>query len=321
MEIVFLGTPEFAIPALVALNESDNHRIVGVITQPDRPRGRGKKLSPPPVKVAALEAGLPLHQTAEVNAEETLGWVRERSPLIGVVVAFGQFIKKPLREIPLHGFVNLHASLLPKYRGAAPIHAAILSGDQETGVSIMRVEKRMDAGEVFARASLPIQRDENVGELTTRLAELGADWMVRVMDDIEAGRAVSEPQDESMATHVPRIGREDRRVLWDRPARTIHNQVRGLTPHPGAVSSFRPSRSSEPFAVRITRTSLVSGDKEEVGEPGTVMGVTAGASGRGIRVSVPGGGLRILRLVAAGGRELDGVEFINGRGKGGGRFV
>lgn len=315
MDVVFLGTPEFAVPSLKALVDAPGHRVVGVITQPDRPRGRGRKLTPPPIKSAAAAAGLPLHQAEDVNGEETLSWIRDRSPGIGVVVAFGQFLKKALRDLPSMGCINLHASILPKYRGAAPIHAAIQAGETETGVSIMRVEKRMDAGSVFARATTTIGIDESVGDLEPRLAEMGADLLVGVLEKMESGGARAEPQDESEATHVDRIAGADRQVDWCRPAAVIHNQVRGLTPHPGAVTTFEP-RSGGTIPLRITRTTLAA-PAPTSSKAGTVLGV----EGRGIRISVQEGGLRVLRLIPAGGREMDAAEFMTGRGRGGGRLV
>jgi len=315
VDVVFFGTPEFAVPSLRALIEAPGHRVVGVITQPDRPRGRGRKLLPPPIKTAAEAAGLPLHQAEDANGEETLSWIRDRSPDIVVVVAFGQFLRKTLRDLPPMGCINLHASLLPRYRGAAPIHAAIRAGDSETGVSVMRVEKRMDAGSVFARAATQIRDDENVGDLEPRLAEMGADLLVDVLEKLESGEARAIPQDEAEATHADRIGRADRQVDWCSPAAVIHNQVRGLTPHPGAVTTFE-SRSGATVPIRITRTALAARAPTSSGE-GTVLGV----EGRGVRVCAREGGLRVLRLIPAGGREMDASEFLTGRGRGGGRFV
>jgi len=315
MNVVFFGTPEFALPTLRALIGSSRHHVVGVVTAPDRPKGRGRKLAPPPVKTLAEEARLPLLQTADVNAPESIAWVRRHEPRAGVVVAFGQILKKAIREIPELGCINVHASRLPSYRGAAPIHAAIRAGDRKTGVSIMKVERRLDAGPVFACRDVEIGTDENVGELAARLADVGASLLLEVLDRVEAGTAVAEPQDEAAATHVGLISAEERVVDWDRPAAEIHNHVRGLTPHPGALARFEPARG-EPFRVRITRTRLI-----EPGPGGAAPGLVIALEGDGVRVQAgDGSGLVVSRLVPAGSREMTAAEFLSGRGRGG-RFA
>jgi len=269
MDVVFLGTPEFALPALQALIASSRHRVVGVVTQPDRRKGRGRKLAPPPVKTAALEAGLALWQPADVNDADSIGWIRGRRPRAGVVVAFGQFLKKTLREVPALGFINLHASLLPKFRGAAPIHAALRAGEKRTGVSVMQVERRLDAGPVFCREEIDVGADENVGELAARLAATGAPLVARVLDRLEAGTAKAEAQEEAAASHAGRITPEDRRLIWAQPAEAVHNHVRGLTPHPGSVAGYEPA-GGEPTQVRITCTRLAEGSADPAGA-GTVL--------------------------------------------------
>jgi len=315
MNIVFLGTPEFALPALRALIASPRHHVVGVVTAPDRPRGRGRKLAPPPVKRLAEEATLPLLQTADANAPESIAWIRRHEPRAGVVVAFGQILKKSIREVPELGFINLHASRLPRYRGAAPVHAAIRAGERRTGVSVMRVEPRLDAGPVFACREVEIGPDENAGELAARLAEVGAALLLEVLDRLEAGTAVAVPQDEAAATHVGLITAEERVIDWNRPAREIHDHVRGLTPHPGAVARFAPARG-EAFGVRITRTRLIAPGPTG-GTPGSVVAL----EGEGARVQVgDGAALVVSRLVPAGSREMTAAEFMSGRGRGG-RFA
>ena len=320
MNVVFLGTPAFAVPTLRALVASP-HRVTGVVTQPDRPRGRGGRLSSPLIAVEAQAAHLDLWQTEDVNAPESLAWIQARSPAVGVVVAFGQFLNKALRELPGSGFINLHASLLPAYRGAAPVHAALRAGESRTGVSIMQVERRMDAGAVLARLAVDVDPDENVGQLTERLALLGAPLVVEVLDRLAAGTAEATLQDEDRATHVGRISASERTVNWTWPAEAVHNHVRGLTPHPGAITRFEPV-SGAPFLVRITRTSVVAGsggdlpENVEPGEPGTVIGV----EGEAIRVAAGEGSVRVHGLVPAGSREMTAAEFIRGRARDGGRF-
>ncbi|MBN2492680.1 MAG: methionyl-tRNA formyltransferase [Planctomycetes bacterium] len=318
MDVVFLGTAEFAVPTLDALLASAHHRVVGVVTQPDRPKGRERRLAAPPVKTAALAAGVPFLQSTDVNAPDALEWIRSRRPDAGVVVAFGQFLGRALRAIPAHGFVNLHASLLPRYRGAAPIYAAIRAGDRETGVSVIRVERTMDAGPVFTRRAVPIGPDDSAGELAARLAAAGAPLVESVLDALEAGSARAEPQDAARATQVGRIGAAERRLRWDRPAAELHDQVRALTPHPGTVAEYESQRG-ERFGVRITRTAVAAGASPVAVPAGTVLGPEGEEA---LRVRVQGApDLLVVRLVPAGAREMTGVELLRGRGRGGGRFA
>ncbi len=313
LDVVFLGTPDFAVPTLDAIVAS-SHRVVGVVTQPDRRRGRGQRSAPPPVRVAAERHGIDVLQTADVNAAEDLAWVADRAPAVGVVVAFGQFLKKPIRELPRFGLINLHASLLPQYRGAAPIHAAVIAGDPETGVSVMQVERRMDAGAVFATATTPIGSDETTGDVEERLATIGAPLVVDVLDRLAAGTAESVAQDEAAATHVGRLGIDDRTIAWDASARAIHDRVRGLTPHPGALAAFA-STEGAPFRVRPLETAWREGAADAT--PGDVLGVRDD----GVDVATGDGVLTIERLTPAGGRPVTGREFFHGRAGGGGRFV
>lgn len=314
LDVVFLGTPDFAVPTLDAIVAS-SHRVTGVVTQPDRRRGRGQRSAPPPVRVAAEHHGIDVLQTADVNAAEPLAWVAERAPAVGVVVAFGQFLKKPIRELPRFGLINLHASLLPRYRGAAPIHAAVIAGDAETGVCVMQVERRMDAGAVFATATTPIARDETTGDVELRLAAIGAPLVVDVLDRLATGTATSVAQDEAAATHVGRLGIDDRTIAWDAPARAIHDRVRGLTPHPGALAAFAPADGAAPFRVRPIETGWRDAVLDAA--PGAVLGVR----GDGLEVATGDGVLTIARLTPAGGKPVTGREFAQGRGGGGGRFV
>ncbi len=233
LRLVYLGTPDFALPSLRALAAS-RHDVVGVVTQPDRPRGRGRKLQPGPVKALAAELGLPVRQPAKVGEPDTVEWLRGLRPDLGVVVAFGQFVPRSVRELPTHGMINAHASLLPRWRGAAPIHWAILEGDRTTGVSVMRLGKEMDAGDVCLTRETEIGPDETAGELGERLAVLAAEALLAAVEDIARGRAVFRPQDPAGVTEAPKIAREFARLDWDEPAECVLRRIRASSPRPGA---------------------------------------------------------------------------------------
>jgi methionyl-tRNA formyltransferase len=218
MRLVFAGTPDFAIPPLRALHDA-GHDISGVITRPDRRRGRGHKMQPTPVKRAALELELPVLQPESINDDNFRESLRELEPELGVVVAYGAILHRPLLELPGRGFINLHASALPAYRGAAPINRVIMNGETETGVTVIRMVEEMDAGPVLARETVPIDPDDNAGDLHDRLAEVGARVLRGVVDDMDAGNPPREtPQDESKVSYAPMLSGEDRQIDWSRPA-------------------------------------------------------------------------------------------------------
>ena len=229
---MFLGTPEFAVPALRALATS-RHTLCGVVSQPDRPRGRGRQLEPTPVAAAARELGAPLLQPEKVSDESALAWMRDRRPELGVVVAFGQFIPKSARELPARGMINAHASLLPRWRGAAPIEHAIDAGDPRTGISVMRVVKEMDAGDVGLVRDLAIGPVETAGELAPRLAALAGEALVAAVDAIAEGRAVFSPQDGARVTLAPKVDRAFAALDLHLPAERVLRRIRAATPRPG----------------------------------------------------------------------------------------
>ncbi len=234
MRVLFFGTPDFAVPTLRALIESC-HTVCGVVCQPDRRRGRGRRTSPAPVAELALAEGLPLFRPEKVGAADSVATLHETAPEIGVVVAFGQFLTKRVRELPSCGYlINGHASLLPKYRGAAPIVHAILDGEVETGVSVMRVEREMDAGPVLLTERTEIRPDDTAETLTGRVATLTAHAIVAGLEAIENGLATFVPQDHSRATAAPKITREDAELDFSEPARALECRVRAMSPSPGA---------------------------------------------------------------------------------------
>jgi len=241
MRCVFMGTPAFAVPSLEALHRH-GHRIAEVITQPDRPAGRGKKLTPSPVKTRSLELGLSVYQPERIKAAGALERLREIAPDVIVVVGYGQIIPKTIIDLPPHGCVNVHASLLPCYRGAAPVAWAIAQGETVTGVTTMRIVEKLDAGGILLQRETPIGGDETAPELSERLSRIGADLLIETLGGIEERTIAPRKQDDALATYAPILKREHGRIDWNLPAQQIANRVRGFEPWPGAYTSFRGKR-------------------------------------------------------------------------------
>lgn len=265
MRLVFMGTPDFAVPSLKALVNS-YHEILGVVTQPDRPRGRGQKPMPPPVKVTASAAGLPV--TQPVSNEELLAGLQHWLPEVIVVVAFGRILPQSILDLPATGCINLHASLLPRYRGAAPIHRAVMNGETETGVTTMWITAQMDAGDIILQERLPISPTATTGEIHDRLATIGAELLVHTLNLVAAGRAPRQPQDEALATYAPPLKPEEEKINWEQPAEVIYNHIRGLNPWPGAYTMHSAGR------LKVYGAKIV--DKLTRGVPGQVVSVTGG---------------------------------------------
>ena len=299
MRIVFFGTPEFAVASLRALIR-ERFTLAGVVTQPDKPQGRSRStMIPPPVKLAALEAGLPVLQPTRPVGDLFLAGLRRLEPELGVVVAYGHILRPEILDAPARGMINVHASLLPRLRGAAPIQHAILSGDRETGISIMRMEEGLDSGPVLHRTATPIADGETAGALTDRLATLGASALVEALSLLSAGRAVPEAQDDATATYAPKITREQARLDWNRDAATLERQVRAFDPVPGAWTSL------EGAPVKLFGGMPAVG----VGEPGTVLA----ASDR-LVVAGGGGAIAVREVQPAGRNRLTVEEWVRGRG-------
>ena len=299
MRIVFMGTPDFAVPSLKALVEA-GHEIRGVFTQPDKPKNRGMKLQAPPVKEYALSVGLPVFQPAKLRDGEALGILKGLEPELIAVAAYGKILPVDILELPRLGCVNVHSSLLPKYRGAAPINWAILNGEDETGVTIMVMAEGMDTGDILAQRATPIRIDENAAQLFDRLAQMGAKLLVETVVGIEAGTVKAVPQDEGRASHAPMLSRELSPMDWSRTARQLHDQVRGLYPWPAAVASVDGVRC------KILRTALA----EDAGRqaPGTVIQ----ADKKGLRVACGDGALEILELQPDGKKAMAASAFLMG---------
>ncbi len=301
LRIVFLGTPEFAVPTLDRLMAS-RHLLVGVVTQPDRPRGRGHIVSDAPVKALAVERGLPVFQPSRLREPDVEAALRRWQPDLGVVAAYGKLIPDHLLALPRLGLINVHASLLPKYRGAAPVHRAVMAGESETGVTIMRVIHELDAGPTFAKVTRRIGPDETSVDVERDLAVLGADLLVRVVDEIAAGTAREEPQDDSQATHAPKLTREEGLIDWTRPAQAIHDTVRGLYPWPHAYTFVKGTR------VIVLRTQ-VEPSVAYPRQPGAVIHVSREA----IHVMAGDGrAVAIVHLQPEGRRPMSVRDFLAG---------
>jgi methionyl-tRNA formyltransferase len=306
LRIVFMGTPAFAVPTLDRLLAS-RHPVVGVVTQPDKPRGRGQRVSDAPVKALAVERGLPLIQPARLREPDVEATLRAWQPDLGVVAAYGKLIPDALLTVPRLGMINVHASLLPKYRGAAPIHWAVIKGETETGVTIMRVIRELDAGAMFAKVTRPIGPEETSDAVERDLAELGADLLVDVVDRMAEGTATEDPQDDSQATFAPRLTKEEGLIDWTLPAQAIHDRVRGLYPWPHAYTFLEGHRTI------ILQTAVEHGDdasRDGPQAPGTVVRVTRDA----VHVATGHEGvLAIVELQPEGRRPMRARDFLAGR--------
>jgi methionyl-tRNA formyltransferase len=312
MKVVFCGTPQFAVPTLKHLLTKPEFEIIAVITQPDRPSGRGMHVSFSPVKEAALAAGVPVHQPARVRAPESRELLERLSPHCIVIIAYGQIIPAALLSIPKHGWINLHASLLPKYRGAAPIHWAIAQGETKTGLTTMRIDAGMDTGEMLLQTEMDIGAKETTPELAARMAEAGAPLMVETLRGLAEGKLVARPQWHEEATYAPLLKKEDGRIDWRRSATEIYNRMRAFTPWPGAYTTLRGSIChlvAEPVSNQVKATpSQESGVSEQVPAPGTLR-----ATKTGLFVACGGATeLHVLSVKREGGKRMDAMEFVSG---------
>ncbi len=304
MRLIFMGTPEFAVPSLERLL-LDGHEIAAVFTQPDKPAGRGKEIHEPPVKTLALHRGIPVHQPAKIKTNEEVRRVLETiSPDACVVAAYGKILPEWMLAIPRLGCINVHASLLPKYRGAAPINWAIANGERETGITIMQMDVGMDTGPILSQRPTPIFNDETAPELSTRLARLGAEILSETLQRIERGEIKPTPQDDGKATHAPMLKREDGLIDWRMRAGELANRVRAFQPWPGAYTDFRGGR-------------LMLWRAHEVFEPVPPDDVEAGRilsiDESGIMISCAGPTvLRIEVVQVEGKRRMSARDFANG---------
>ncbi|HEY76831.1 MAG TPA: methionyl-tRNA formyltransferase [Thermoflexia bacterium] len=294
-----MGSPEFAVPSLKAVARA--YRVVGVVTQPDRPAGRGGRLRPPPVKVAAQELGVPIYQPESLRTTEAVERLAAWEPDVVVVAAFGQILPPSMLDLPRYGCLNVHASLLPRWRGAAPVAAAILAGDPVTGVTLMKMDEGVDTGPILAQRAEPIRPDDTTGSLTARLAQKGADLLLEVLPLYLNGDLVPRPQPEEGVTYCRPLKKEDGRLDWTRPAVELERRVRAMTPWPGAFTTWEGKH------LKVLRAALLA-DWEGVEPPGTVVPV-----GKGAAVVAGEGALELLEVQLAGRRPLPIDAFLRGQ--------
>lgn len=300
MRIVYMGSPDFAVPTLDALVEA-RVEVPLVVTQPDRARGRGRKVETTAVKAAARRHGLEVMDWGKGDAEQVTAAVRALAPDAVVVVAFGHILREPLLSLPRFGCLNLHASLLPRWRGVSPVHYAILHGDPWTGVTVMRMDRGVDTGPVLAERAVAIEPETDAGELLENLAGQGADLMVYTLRGLEAGSVHARPQNDEGAVYAPKLNRSLSPIRWERPVSTVHNQIRGLHPWPGAVT-FLDDRQFKVTAARPESFHVFDA------EPGTVLA----ADEQGLLVACGDGALRLTGLQNPGKRPMTAAEFLRG---------
>lgn len=301
MKILFMGTPDFAVPSLRALVAA-GHAVCGVFTQPDKPKNRGMKLQASPVKEFALAENIPVFQPLKMRDGEAMGHVRDLDPELIVVAAYGRILPDDILNYPKYGCINVHSSLLPKYRGAAPINWAILNGESETGVTIMHMASELDAGDIITQTATPIGPGETAPELFVRLADLGADALVRAVASIEKGTASRIPQDHARATYAPMLDRNLSPMEWHKTAQQLHNQVRGLLPWPAATAEFAGVRCKVVSTAPIMgeTTSKSPGSVVRTGPEGIVMACESGTL------------LCIKELQPDGKKRMKAADFLRG---------
>lgn len=301
MNIVFMGTPEFAVPTLKKLVQSP-HKILAVVTQPDRPSGRGRELQAPPVKQFAVASGLDVLQPEKASAPENLEALRRLGPDLIVVVAFGQILSEDLLAIPKHFCMNLHSSILPKYRGAAPINWAIINGEKETGVTTMRIEKELDKGDILLIERIPIRETDDASSLHDTLAEVGASLVLKTIAKLEENSLTFIPQDDSQSTYASKLKKQDGLIIWEQEAETIHNRIRGLEPWPGAYTFYKNAR------LRVCKAEKAPAAERD--QPGCVARV----SDHGIEVGTGQGRLVITVLQPEGKKRMAAKCYLRGYG-------
>ncbi len=298
MRVTFFGTSEFAVPTLRALVESA-HGVGLVVAAPAQPSGRGRKLVPSPVETEARALGLAVLSPEDPNDPAFVAKLKSRSPDVAVLAAYGYILKPPLLAAPALGFLNIHPSLLPRYRGAAPIQRAILAGEQQTGVTVIVLSEQVDAGDIIEQEAVPVGQDETAGELSQRLADAGARLVLDALTRFGEGTPARTPQDPKLATRAPKIAKSERSIDWRESAQQIHNRIRALSPEPGAVTSFRQRR------IVLLRSRIPSTSDE--GEPGQLL-----IQHEGLVVAAGSGTVEIIELKPEGKRAQTGQDFRNG---------
>jgi methionyl-tRNA formyltransferase len=299
VKVVFMGTSAFAVPALERLIAS-RHDVVAVVTQPDRPRGRGQRIAASPVKELAAERRLPILQPRRASDPPFIAELKSLDPQVIVVAAYGQLLRRALLSLPPLGCVNVHASLLPKYRGAAPINWALIRGERVTGVSIMSMDETLDTGPILLQSELSVEPTDDAGTLQERLATCGAGALLAALEGMEAGALRAVPQDHALATYAPKLQKEDGIVAWGRRADELANLIRGVTPWPGAMTAHR----GRPLRIWRATPVAMSGPRK----PGRVAAVDA----LGVRVETGDGSLVLLEVQPASGRRMAATAYARG---------
>lgn len=297
-----MGTPAFAVPCLQALHDG-GHEVIAVFTQPDKPKGRGNRLTPPPVKVLAEKLGIPVYQPERIR-KESVGLMEELAPDLCVTAAFGQILSQRLLDIPHLGCINVHASLLPRHRGSAPINWAILQGDEKAGVTTMMMARGVDAGDMLLKCETPIRPGETAGELTERLSQLGAPLLMETLKALENGTLRRIPQDENEMTYDPMLDKRMGIIDWTRDARDIVNQIHGLNPWPGASTAI-PGETVPAPRLKLHRAE----EAEGTGQPGEVLQADAK---QGLVIACGRGAVRIRQLQAPGGKPMEARDYLRG---------
>lgn len=299
MKIVFMGTPEFAVPCLQKIID-EGHEVVAVVTQPDKPKGRGKKLAMPPVKELALKYDIPVYQPLKAREESFVDTLKEMNPELIVVVAFGQILPKSILDIPKYGCVNVHASLLPRYRGAAPLNWVIINGEEKTGVTTMYMDEGLDTGDMILKSEIPLDDEITAGELHDKMMIDGAKVLKETIDLIEKGEAPREKQSNEDTCYSPIMNKSLGNIDWKESAIDIHNLVRGINPWPSAYTTY------EGQTMKIWKTKVI--DKNSDKDPGTIISVDK----EGINVSTSEGILQIKEIQMAGKKRMEVPEYIKG---------
>jgi len=299
LKIVYMGTPDFAVPPLRALQKSGDW-VVAVVTQPDRPKGRGRKLAPPPVKETATAFGIPVIQPETVRSDEFHQRMRQLAPDLFVVVAFGQILPPSLLEIPAMGAINVHASLLPRHRGAAPIQWAIIEGDEETGVTTMMMDEGMDTGDILLEGKTPIAAEETAAELHDRLSEMGAPLLLDTIERLKSGNLTPVPQDPAKATYASMLKKSDGEIDWSQPAERIDRRIRGMTPWPGAYTF------TDGMRLKILKARVLQRDISV--PPGTILECMPGE----LHIATGKAALAISEIQGKSGKRLPIDDFLCG---------
>ncbi len=295
MKLIFMGTPDFAVPCLEALLKA-GHEVTAVFTQPDKPKGRGYTLTPPPVKTAALKQGIEVYQPKTLKSEDVFSVIKEINPQAVVVVAYGKILPENILSLPEYGCINIHASLLPKYRGAAPIQWAVINGERESGVTAMRMDSGLDTGDVLLKASTAISENETAGELSERLSVMGAELLVETLSELEKGSLTPCKQGESPTAYAAMLDKSICKIDWNDSADAVHNKVRGLSPRPVAVTTLNGKN------VKIYQTVK----SEKSGLPGEIISVSP------LTVACGKGAVEIMQLQLEGKKRMDSKSFLLG---------